>query len=322
MLTAAVFPRIVFIGAHVEALRPFKHLIARAQNIVGLFTLEPGKLARMSGGVDLTPLAVGSQIPVERGENVNNPGAVEWIKQKSPDVLLVVGWTQLLKPQLLEVPRIISLGFHASLLPRYRGRAPVNWAILNGESETGNTMIVLEPGADEGDIVSQRRIPITPDDDCANIYQKVSETECEMLDEVLPLIRQGRMPRTKQDSSQATVMPKRRPEDGLINWDWTSSRLYDWIRALTHPYPGAFTYLSGRKVTVWKAAIVLDPLRTPPGSVELDCEGFPLVATQSGYIKILQVECDGQPGCSGQEAGRTFLKPPATLQPSPQQGAG
>jgi methionyl-tRNA formyltransferase len=268
----------------------------------------------MSGGIDLAETACAAQIPVKKGRNVNDPEAVAWIREKAPDVLLVVGWTQLVKPQLLEVPRTAALGFHASLLPKYRGRAPVNWAILNGESETGNTMIVLEPGADEGDIVSQRRIPITFEDDCATIYQKVSDAECEMLDEILPLIRQGRMPRLKQDPSQATVMPKRRPEDGLIDWNWTSKRLYDWIRALTHPYPGAFTYLSGQKISIWKASMAAGPLRNPPGSIAYDGDGCPLVATQDGYLKLLQTECDGQRPSTGNEAAQTFLRAPATFQ--------
>lgn len=306
--------RILFVGAHVEALRPLERLIARSQNIVGLFTLEPESLSKMSGGVDFARLACLARIPVMKGRNVNDPEAIEWIRQKSPDVLLVVGWTQLVKPQLLAVPKIAALGFHASLLPKYRGRAPVNWAIINGELETGNTMIVLEPGADEGDIVSQRRIPITFEDDCATIYQKVSESECEMLDEVLPLIQQGRMPRLKQDSSQATVMPKRRPEDGLIDWNWTSRRIYDWIRALTQPYPGAFTYLSGRKINIWKASIVTAASQNPPGSIDFDTNGYPLVATQDGFLKLLSLQCEGYPTCTGLEAAQTFLKSPASFQ--------
>jgi methionyl-tRNA formyltransferase len=283
---------------------------------VGLFTLEPESLSKMSGGIDLGQLACAARIPVMRGRNVNDPKAIEWIREKAPDVLLVVGWTQLVRPQLLAVPKIAALGFHASLLPKYRGRAPVNWAILNGESETGNTMIVLEPGADEGDIVSQRRIPITFEDDCSTIYQKVSDTECEMLDEVLPLIEQGRMPRLKQDPSQATVMPKRRPEDGIIDWSWTSRRIYDWVRALTEPYPGAFTHLSGRKITIWKASIVAARSHNPSGSIEFDTDGWPLVATPDGFLKLLQIECQGQPPCTGQEAAQTFLRPPASFRQS------
>jgi len=294
-----------------EARLPFERLLATRENVAGLFTLQPEGLQQMSGGIDLTEAADAFRIPVKRGRNINDPESVAWVRGMAPDVLLVVGWTQLLKPELLRVPQLACLGFHASLLPKYRGRAPVNWAILNGETETGNTMIVLEPGADEGDIVSQRRIPITEEDDCASIYRKVSLTECDMLDEVLPLIRQGCMPRRKQDSSLATVMPKRRPEDGLIVWHWTSQRLYDWVRALTRPYPGAFSYLAGQKVTIWKARpmITNHSLSKSRGTVELDSDGYPMVVTSDGYLKLLEVEREGQPAISGLCAAQTWLKP-------------
>jgi methionyl-tRNA formyltransferase len=315
--TAEKYPRIVFVGAHVESVLPLQYLLSRSEHVVGLFTLDASGLSQMSGGADLTQIVRPAHIPVMRGRNANDPKAVDWIESLNPDILLVVGWTQLIKPHLLSVPRIAALGFHASLLPKYRGRAPVNWAILNGETETGNTLMVLEPGADEGDIVCQRRILILYDDDCRTVYEKVSQTECEMLDEVLALIRQGHLPRTQQDSTAATVMPKRRPEDGLITWSWTSSRLYDWVRALTHPYPGAFTFLDGQKIMIWKATIAGSTTNDSPGTITLDSDGWPLVVTGSGYLRLLQVECESNGPINGLEAARSFLNSASFFQPTP-----
>jgi methionyl-tRNA formyltransferase len=310
------FPRIAFVGAHEEARLPFEHLLQRSENIVGLFTLVPEALARMSGGADLAGIALAAGIPLKTGASANSPESIEWIRNLAPDVLLAVGWTQLIKSELLSVPRIACLGFHASLLPKYRGRAPVNWAILNGETETGNTLMVLAPGADEGDIVCQRRIPIGEEDDCRMIYEKVSVTECEMLDEILPLIREDRMPRRKQDSAQATVMPKRRPEDGLLDWSWPASRIYNWIRALTRPYPGAFAYLNGGKITIWKSRIEVGckNMGAPIGSVHADTDGYPAVVTGDGILKLLEAQREGEPPVSGDKAAKTFLKPPAIFQ--------
>jgi methionyl-tRNA formyltransferase len=307
--------RILFVGAHMEARAPLDHLIATGENVVGLFTLDNETLRGMSGGSDLTRSAEAAGIPVSKGARVNASGCVSWIRSMEPDVLLVIGWTQLLREELLMVPRIASLGFHASLLPKYRGRAPVNWAIINGEKQTGNTMIVLEPGADEGDIVAQRPIEIAEEDDCATIYEKVSLTACDMLAEVLPLIRKGSMPRRQQNSLEATVMPRRRPEDGLIDWSWSSRRLYNWIRALTSPYPGAFSFSGGDKITVWKAKPEVSkmPSRESVGSIQLDADGYPLVATRDGHAKLLLVQREGGPAVSGADAGRTFLKPPVIL---------
>jgi methionyl-tRNA formyltransferase len=304
------FPRIVFVGAHMEAEAPFRRLIERRDNILGLVTLDSDGVQKMSGATDLTELAKAANIPTLQVHNVNQPDAVAWIRHHAPDLLLVVGWTQLLKPDLLRVPKFACLGFHASLLPKSRGRAPVNWAIIHGESVTGNSMIVLEPEADSGDIVAQRTIPITDEDDCNTIYQKVGQTEVDILDEILPLIQKGILPRRKQDDTQATVMPKRRPGDGLIDWKRSTREIYNWVRALTYPYPGAFSFLNGEKVWIWATRTEGWSGLTQsdrPGEVILDSKGWPWVSTADGWIRIVSAQREGGPKVSGDAAAKTFL---------------
>jgi methionyl-tRNA formyltransferase len=298
----------VFVGAHMESYAPFKRLIERGDNIVGFVTLTDESMQKMSGATDLTRLAAGAQIPQLRITNVNRPESIEWIRNLQPDLLLVIGWTQLLKPELLRVPTLTCIGFHASLLPKYRGRAPINWAIINGETVTGNSMITLEPEADTGDVVAQREIPITDEDDCNTMYQKVGQTEVEMLEEVLPQIQRGILPRMKQDNSIATVMPKRRPEDGIIDWNRSSRELYNWVRALTEPYPGAFTFVNGEKVWIWKAQI--EQMRLPsaePGTVSVNDAGWTMVATSDGWLRLVSIQKEGGPKVSGDKAGQTLL---------------
>jgi methionyl-tRNA formyltransferase len=305
-----LIPTIVFVGAHMESRAPFMHLMGHGYNISGLVSLDLDSLSRMSGAKDLASAAETADIPVLRVKNVNEQNAVAWIREKAPDVLLVVGWTQLLKAELLRVPKFACLGFHASLLPKYRGRAPVNWAIINGETVTGNTMIVLEPEADTGDIVAQRRIEITDEDDCRTIYQKVGQTEVEMLEEVLPLIQVGILPRRKQDESQATVMPKRRPEDGRIDWRRSTRDIYNWIRALAQPYPGAFSVLNDQSVWIWAAradCTLITRSNFKPGDVTHNADGWPLVATGDGWIRVVEAQRVGGSRLSGREAAATFL---------------
>jgi methionyl-tRNA formyltransferase len=293
-----------------EAYAPFRRLIERGDNILGLVTLDSEGLTKVAGATDLTEFAEDAQIPTLRVRNINQPEAVAWIREKAPDVLLVVGWTQLLKPELLRAPKIACLGFHASLLPKYRGRAPVNWAIINGEKVTGNTMITLEPEADTGDIVAQRTIPITDEDDCNTVYQKVSQTEVEMLEEILPMIRRGVLPRKKQDDSQATVMPKRRPEDGLVDWRRSTQEIYNWVRALTDPYPGAFSFLNGERIWIWAARTdggAIGKQSDRPGEVIVDTQGWPWVSTVDGWIRIVSAQREGGPRVSGKAAVMTFL---------------
>ena len=315
---SALDPSIVFVGVHFEALAPLRYLFDLRARVLGLVTLAPEATAGVSGAVDLAPDATSAGVPVLFVRKVNEPSCVEWIRALAPDLLLVIGWTQLLREELLSIPKIACLGFHASLLPRYRGRAPINWALINGERETGNTMMVLEPGADEGDIVAPRRIPITDEDDCRTLYEKVGESEVDMLAEVLARIRQGMLPRRKQDSTVATVMPKRRPEDGAIDWSLPAGRLFNWVRALTHPYPGAFCRLGNRRLWVWKVERCAGPrateLRVSPGSVAQDGKGWPLAATGDGWLRLLRVQLEGEREMSGAEAAAAFLTPGTILE--------
>ncbi len=302
--------RLVFVGVHREAAAPLAALLSGPYRPAGLVTMTADVAAKVSGAADLATPSRAAGVPVFLTRNVNDPECVAFIRELGPDLLLVVGWTQLVKEELLAVPRL-ALGFHASLLPKYRGRAPINWALIHGERETGNSLIVLAPGADVGDIVAQRRIPIGDDDDCATLYDKVAATEVEILREVLPLIAEGRMPRRKQDDAAATVMPKRRPEDGAIDWTRSTRAVFNWVRALTHPYPGAFTSLEGRRVFVWRAAISAAdesvPAHAVPGTLARSSEGSPLVATGNGWLRLVSVQHEGEPESTGPDALRSWL---------------
>ncbi|HVQ35682.1 MAG TPA: methionyl-tRNA formyltransferase [Candidatus Bathyarchaeia archaeon] len=246
--------RIGFIGCVAEGRRSLETLLDLRETVAAVFTLRPDLAASVSGAVPWEDITAEHGIPLHYVRNMNDPEPVATLRALAPDLVFCVGWTQLLKREVLEIPRLGCLGFHASLLPGYRGRAPINWAIIRGEVETGNTLMVLDDGVDTGDIVAQRRFPIDDADTCATLYEKVARSEDDMIREVMPLVRAGRLPRVPQDHARATVMPRRRPEDGVIDWTRTTREIHDWVRALTHPYPGAFTSLSGRRVFVWKAS--------------------------------------------------------------------
>jgi methionyl-tRNA formyltransferase len=305
-LNATKSLRIAFVGCVLEGRRSLETLLDLGENIAVIFTLRPDLAAKVSGAVPWEDIAARSGIPLQYVRNINDPEAVATLRAISPDLLFCVGWTQLLKKDVLELPRLGCLGFHASYLPAYRGRAPVNWAIINGESQTGNTLMFLDEGVDTGDILAQRAFPIADDDTCATVYDKVARSEDEMIREVMPLIHDGRMPRRPQDHSLATVMPRRRPEDGVVDWSRTTKQLHDWVRALTHPYPGAFTTLAGRRVWIWKAS----PWRPGPGGFAAGrpqpgmwrLEGTPprLVAgTGDGELSLERVQLDGEQELDG-----------------------
>ena len=149
-------------------------------------------------------------------------------------------------------------GLVASLLPHNRGSAPINWAIINGERSTGNTLIWLAASVDEGNIIAQREFTINAYDTCASLYDRVAETNRDMLLEVVPRLLAGETPGYPQHSTNEPVLARRRPKDGLVNWAQSGGEIYNFIRALTRPYPGAFSFLEGRRWTIWDAAVLPD----------------------------------------------------------------
>ena len=230
------------------------------------------------------------------------------------ELLLALGWYYLVpKSVLAAVPRG-ALGIHASLLPKYRGGAPIPWAIINGERETGATLFHLDEGVDSGDIVMQHRFPIEAEDTCATVYDKATVASVTMLREALPLLESDAAPRHPQDESAATQYPQRSPADGRIDWDEPAPRIHDFVRAQTRPYPGAFTTHGDGRLTVWRTRALPDRPAATPGTVlgsGRHGEGLE-VATGQGTPLLLEVEEDGVP-MSGADYLRTHVSGEGTV---------
>jgi methionyl-tRNA formyltransferase len=211
-------------------------------------------------------------------------------------ILLALGWYYMVPSSIRRLFEKGSLAIHASLLPKYRGGAPIPWAIINGERATGVSLFHLERGVDTGDIVAQRPIDIADEDTCATIYGRASAASIEMLREILPMLARGEAPRYPQDESRATSYPQRSPEDGWIDWNRLSARqTFDWVRAQTRPYPGAYTYLEGRRVTLWRVALRDESSGLPPGSVAAfppDVGVVDVVCADGGLVRILEISVD------------------------------
>ena len=190
-------------------------------------------------------------------------------------------------------------GIHASLLPKYSGGAPLVWAIINGEQEAGLTLFYFDEEVDSGDIIDQRRVEILLNDTIATLYSRIEEEGLLLLEKMLPQIAEGTAPRTIQKEKERTIFPQRKPEDGKINWSYPSLTIYNFIRAQTKPYPGAFTFIKGKKLTIWEAKFYdFVELKGKPGQV-LDiidnevARGF-LVATSKNDIPLLVTKVGGE----------------------------
>jgi methionyl-tRNA formyltransferase len=243
-------------------------------------------------------LAFENYLPVYQPADPNDPAFVAAMQALQPDFLFSCYYRHMLKQPVLDLPRLGALNLHGSLLPRYRGRCPVNWVLVHGETETGVTLHYMEAKADQGDIVSFRRIPITFEDTALTLFAKMTAAAPELMREAYPLLRAGTAPRLTQDHALASYFGGRRPADGKIDWPQPASAIYNLMRAVTHPYPGAFTDLAGRKLYIWNGRAMAAPLAAPdaPGRITaaLPGEGL-IVATGDGHFLITQAQWEGEP---------------------------
>ena len=235
-------------------------------------------------------LAAANNIPVYAPEDINHPLWEERIREMAPDILFSFYYRDMVGKEILDIPAAGCLNLHGSLLPLYRGRCPVNWVLINGEKETGVTLHYMTTRPDEGDIVGQKRVLITNNDTAMGLYHKLTDVTEELLSELLPVIREKKAPRTPQDNTRASYFGGRRPEDGLIDWRQDANTVRNLVRAVTRPYPGAFSFLNNRKCIFWDVSAVSSSRAETPGTVlstdpmTISC-GDGAVVVQSGQME-------------------------------------
>lgn len=247
--------KIIFIGCVEIGFKCLKQVLKDSWDVSAIFTLAKKYSKNTSGFVDFSALARKHGIGLYRVKNINDEININRIKKIDPDLIIICGWQQLVCEKILKISGKGTIGFHSSLLPRYRGRAPVNWAIIMGEKKTGVTMFYCDPEADTGDIIAQRSFAICPNDTCQTVYHKSAKAARKLLHLFLPKIDKNIVKRKKNTSIKYRFWPKRRPEDGRINWRRASGDIHNWIRALSHPYPGAFSCCNDKKFYIWKSRI-------------------------------------------------------------------
>jgi methionyl-tRNA formyltransferase len=256
--------RIGWVGFHVEGLPALRGLLELGVPVVAVLTLQPEQAAKRSGVGSYQTLCREFQVPLHEVRNINDEESIELLRKLELDLVFVIGWSQIVRGPALRTARLGMVGAHASLLPHHRGRAPINWALINGATETGNSLIWLAEGVDEGDLIAQTRFAITPYDTCATLYDKVAESNREMILNALPQLVAGEHPGHPQPHLDEPLLPGRKPADGLIDWSKPSQQVYNFVRALVRPYPGAFSWLAGERWIVQQCAWL--PGATFPGA--------------------------------------------------------
>lgn len=295
--------RIVFAGSGSFGLPSLEALVAGGQEVPLILT-QPDRPSGRGRHVRMGPVkrfARERDIPILQSENINTASAVRRVRSVQPDLLLVVAFGQKIGPKLIEMPTYGAVNLHGSLLPKYRGPAPVNWAIINGETETGLTVIAMTSQIDAGDSLGQRATPIDPNETAGQLHDRLAELGARLVTEMVREIPLDEVERRRQDENRATPAPRLKKADGRINWNRPARDVHNHIRGMT-PWPGAFAQLTlaDKKKTRLRLGIdraVISPVvasGAAPGTiVDAAAQGID-VAVARGAVRILEVTPAGK----------------------------
>jgi methionyl-tRNA formyltransferase len=278
-----------------------KLLLERGENVVAVYTHQdaPGENAWFPS---VAEQAEGRGIPVRRDADLSRPEEILKIRTLAPELLFSFYYRDLLPQPVIEFPRLGAYNIHGSLLPKYRGRAPVNWAVLHGETRTGATLHAMAIKPDAGDIVDQEPVPIGPDDTAAMVQRRVTVAAVLLLERQLENLKAGTAPRQPQNPAEATYFGRRRPEDGEIDWNRPAQAIHNLVRAVSHPYPGAFTDIFGKRTYVWLTrAPGLAAHDIFPGQIRVENGRLYVACGDDFYVEILRVQPEGEAEIDGPE---------------------
>lgn len=288
--------RLVFMGTPAFAVPSLEGLVDAGHQIAAVVT-QPDRPKGRGGRPAPSPVkeaALRRGLSVWQPERVREPGVVAALAGLHPEAIIVVAFGQILPRDILLLPPAGCINVHASLLPRYRGAAPIHWAVINGEKETGVTTMFMDEGLDTGDIILQAAIPIGPDDNVGLVHDRLAHLGSELLLRTLELVAAGKAPRLPQDPALATYAPLLRPEDEIIDWKRPATAIKNLVRGMD-PWPGARTTLDGKVLKIWRVRVVEDVrAEATPGQILAadEARGI-LVRTGDGVVAIETLQAAG-----------------------------
>lgn len=297
--------KIVYMGTPPFAVPPLQSLVTAGHEVVGVITRIDKPAGR---GKVLTPPAVKiaavlSDVPVFQPKRVRERSSVEAIHAMGPDVIVVAAYGQILPREILELPKYGCINIHASLLPAYRGAAPINWAIIDGETRTGITIMQMDEGLDTGAILAQESIPIAPRDTTGTLTEKLSQVGSWLIVDSLSRIEAGEIKPAPQDPGKATLAPLLKKEDGLIKWDLTATEIHNRVRGLS-PWPGAYGFLDGKLIKVLETEVA-EGSGEPGALLEQARDGL-AIGTGSGLLRVVTIQPEGKKPMSAAEFLRGY----------------
>jgi methionyl-tRNA formyltransferase len=287
--------RIIFMGTPAFAVPSLEILVENGYEIAAVVTASDKTGGR--GGKQLLQSAVKQYaqeqgLPVLQPERLRDPDFLEQLRGLKADLQVVVAF-RMLPESVWAMPRLGTFNLHGSLLPRYRGAAPINWAIINGEKETGVTTFFIQHEIDTGDVILQERLDIGPDETAGELHDRMMGLGANVVLKTVQLIEAGGYTLQKQDDALASKAPKLFHETCRIDLNQNTQQVHDFIRGLS-PYPGAWTILDGQELKIFRAAISPEPLSHPPGTFVSDNKRFIRLSTLDGYVELLELQLPGR----------------------------
>lgn len=283
--------RLVFMGTPDFASASLEALLRSDNSVVGIVTQPDRPKGR---GQTLTPspvklLAQRAQIPLLQPLKMKDPEFLHTLAGWKPDLIVVSAFGRILPPAILSLPPRGCINVHGSLLPKYRGAGPIQWAIMNGEKETGITTMLMDVGMDTGAMLLQEAIPIMPDDTAGTLSPRLAELGGRLLAETIVRLKAGTLAPRPQDTSQATLAPLLKKEDGEIDWTLPAMALANRVRGLS-PWPGAYTIVGSDSWRIWRALALPGPVTTPPGVIVAITREAIHVATGDGVLAVMELQ--------------------------------
>lgn len=291
--------RVVYLGTPEFAVPPLERLLEAGYD-VSLVVTQPDRPKGRGRQLAASPVKVCAArhgLPLFQPDRIRRPECVERLRQEGADVMVVVGYGQIIPQAIIDLPRLGIINVHASLLPKYRGAAPIQWAVAQGETVTGVTTMRIDAGLDTGDMLLKAEVEIGPEETAAELSPRLARAGAELLLRTLAGLEQGTITPQPQDHSQATLAPMLKKEDGLIAWSWPASAVHNRVRGM-QPWPGACTTFRGQTLQIWRTR--LRDEAAPPGVLRKAGRALVAGCGGGGSVELLEVQLEGKKRMSGE----------------------
>lgn len=288
--------RVIFMGTPDFATGTLEEIVLAGHEVVGVVT-QPDKPKGRGKNLMPTPVkevAMKYNLPVYQPKKVREPEFVEVLRGLKPDVMVVAAFGQIISKEILEMPKYGCINVHASLLPAYRGAAPIQWAVINGDKESGVTIMQMDEGIDTGDMIEKVVVPIAEDETGGSLFDKLSQAGAKLCVKVLQDLEDGKAVREKQPEESTTPYARMiNKKMGAIDWEKPAKEIEQLIRGL-NPWPSAYTRLQGKTLKIWKAEVLLEHSQEAPGQITEVTKDSIVVQTGQGRLKILELQLEGK----------------------------